>query len=335
MNPHFSDRSAIPQTGLMLFKGHTAEEALAKVHQSLGSSAIVVQLKRVPSAGVGRIWGAMEIEAWAQAPAPPPPPPPAPVSPVAKVRSAPKEARTMDLLRSLGLNEESVRRVHQSIPVSSAPLTNQEACLQLGAALLAAWDNATRRIPKTPRRIALIGAAGSGKSVATAKWITIESLRHQQECRIWCLDGIVANSAEFLSQHAELLGIPVETTWNPGLPPCAREFLDLPGWNPSDPDVSDRMANLLDRFEPDCLLLTLNAAYEASILQNQTMQFMPFRPHGLLVTHLDECESPAKVWDLVLASGIAVFGTSSGRFIPGGFDRTGGETWMERLFEQV
>jgi flagellar biosynthesis GTPase FlhF len=95
------------------------------------------------------------------------------------------------------------------------------------------------------------------------------------------------------------------------------------------------MANLLDRFEPDCLLLTLNAAYEASILQNQTLQFMPFRPHGLLLTHLDECESPAKVWDLVLACGIAVFGTSSGRFIPGGFDRTGGETWMERLFEQV
>ena len=209
----------MPQTGLMLFKGHTAEEALAKVHQSLGASAIVVQLKRVPSAGVGRIWGAMEIEAWAQAPAPPAPP-----QPVAKVRAASKEARTMDLLRSLGLNEESVRRVHQSIPVSGTPLTNQEACLQLGAALLAAWDNATKRIPRTPRRIALIGAAGSGKSVATAKWITIESLRHQQECRIWCLDGIVANSAEFLSQHAELLGIPVETTWNPGLPPFPASF---------------------------------------------------------------------------------------------------------------
>ncbi|MEY4325303.1 MAG: hypothetical protein RIS24_1474, partial [Verrucomicrobiota bacterium] len=59
----------------MLFKGHTAEEALAKVHQTLGASAIVVQLKRVPSAGVGRIWGAMEIEAWAQAPAPSTPPP--------------------------------------------------------------------------------------------------------------------------------------------------------------------------------------------------------------------------------------------------------------------
>jgi GTPase SAR1 family protein len=158
----------------------------------------------------------------------------------------------MELLRSLGLNEESARRVHQSIPVSGAALTNQEACLQLGAALLAAWDKGTTRIPKTPRRIALIGAAGSGKSIATAKWITIESLRHRHDCRIWCLDGIVANSAEFLSQHAELLGIPVETTWNPGLPPCSREFLDLPGWNPTDPDVSDRMANLLDRFETAC-----------------------------------------------------------------------------------
>ena len=319
----------------MLFKGHTAEEALAKVHQSLGSSAIVVQLKRVPSAGIGRIWGAMEIEAWAQAPAPLAPISAAPETSVARVRSAPKEARTMELLRSLGLNEESARKVHQSIPGSGAALTNQEACLQLGAALLAAWDKGTKRIPKTPRRIALIGAAGSGKSVATAKWITIESLRHRQDCRIWCLDGIVANSAEFLSQHAELLGIPVETTWNPGLPPCSREFLDLPGWNPTDPDVSDRMANLLDRFEPDCLLLTLNAAYEASILQNQVKQFMPFRPHGLLLTHLDECGSPSKIWDLVLASGIAVFGTSSGRFIPGGFERTGGEAWMERLFEQV
>ena len=194
----------------MLFKGHSAEEALAKVHQSLGASAIVVQLKRVPSAGIGRIWGAMEIEAWAQAPAPLAPISAAPEPSVARVRSAPKEARTMELLRSLGLNEESARKVHQSIPGSGAALTNQEACLQLGAALLAAWDKGTKRIPKTPRRIALIGTAGSGKSVATAKWITIESLRHRQDCRIWCLDGIVANSAEFLSQHAELLGIPAD-----------------------------------------------------------------------------------------------------------------------------
>lgn len=164
MSLHSSDRSGIPQTGLMLFKGHTAEEALAKVHQSLGSSAIVVQLKRVPSAGIGRIWGAMEIEAWAQAPAPIIPTPITSDSPVARVRSAPKEARTMELLRSLGLNEDSARKVHQSIPSSGAALTNQEACLQLGAALLAAWDKGTKRIPKHPAGLPSSGRRAPAKA---------------------------------------------------------------------------------------------------------------------------------------------------------------------------
>ena len=316
----------------MLFKGHTAEEALAKVHETLGSSAIVVQLKRVPSAGVGRIWGAMEIEAWAQAPAP------APAERGAKptkLRRTSAESGTMDLLKSWGLGAASTRIIQQSLPASTSELNSQEACLQLGGALLAAWDKAASRIPNTARRIALIGAAGTGKSVATAKWLTIETLRHQQDCRVWCLDGIVANSSEFLIQHADLLGIQVETTWNPALPSCSREFLDLPGWTPSDRYVSDRMANLLDRFEPDCLLLTLNAAYETAILQEQVRAFEDLRPHGLLLTHLDECASPTKVWDLVLGHGIAPMATSGGRFIPGGFEQTGGEFWMERLFAQI
>jgi flagellar biosynthesis GTPase FlhF len=316
----------------MLFKGHTAEEALAKVHETLGPAAIVVQLKRVPSAGVGRIWGAMEIEAWAQAPA---------ATPThlkaasAKVGRAATESGTAELIKSLGLGSTAARALQQAMPPSPSEPTSQEACLQLGAALLAAWDKAARRIPKAARRIALIGPAGTGKSVATAKWLTIETLRHQHDCRLWCLDGIVANTAEFLIQHADLLGIPVETTWNPGLPSCSREFLDLPGWSPSDRDVSDRMANLLDRFEPDCLLLTLNAAYEPGLLQEQVRAFEDFKPHGLLLTHLDESASPTKVWDLVLGQGIAPMATSSGRFIPGGFERTGGELWMERLFAQI
>lgn len=320
----------VPAAGLLLFKGRTAKEALDRVHQALGPAAIIVQLKRVPTGGVGRIWGAMEIEAWAQAPAIPAQPEKSSTS-----HGGPSGAKTVELLRSLGLCEASVRKVHQSLPAPASGLSSQEACLQLGAALLAAWDRSAHRIPRTPSRMALIGPAGSGKSAAIAKWITVEALRHQQECRVWCLDGIVANSAGFLAQHAELLGVPVEDTWNPVLPRCAREFLDLPGWDPADRDASDRMANLLDRFEPDCLLLTLNAAYEAQILAGQAERFMALGPHGLLLTHLDECASPTKVWDLVLGTGIAVFATSTGRFIPGGLERTGGEVWMERLFAQL
>lgn len=316
--------------GAMRFRGATAREVIDLVHRELGPSAIIVELKRVRSDGLGRIWGAMELEALVQAPVESPRPAGSEGS-----RSVAPAVRTMDFLRSLGLGEEASRNLRAALPPTSDGLDGEAACLQIGAALLAAWDGAASRLPAEPSRVAFIGAPGIGKSAAMAKWITVEALRHHRECRVWCLDGVVANSAGFLAQHAELLGIEVEPRWNPVLPPLAREFLDLPGWDPAQRDVSDRMANLLDRFAPDCLLLALNAAYEEPILREQIRRFAPLGPNGLLLTHLDECASPTKVWNLVLNGRLAVFATSSGRFIPGGLERTLGETWMERLFSQV
>ncbi len=201
--------------------------------------------------------------------------------------------------------------------------------------MLAAWDHLGGDRFASPRRVALIGPPGSGKSACIAKWLTVEVIRNRRTCRVWRLDGAVVNGAESLSLHAELIGVPVESAWNPAVPAHEVEYLDLPGWNAADRELNDRMANLLDRFDPDCVGLVLNAAYEPTVLQIQAQDFGPCHPSCLVLTHLDEYPDPAKVWDLTLQNQLPLVATSTGPCVPGGFDRLSGEQWVERLLASV
>ena len=315
-------------SALIQFKGKTAEEVFQKVQQALGPAAVVVQLKRVTAPGVGRLWGAMEIEAWAR-------PGDAPVSPTPRPRTARGGVGVREVLHSWGLAAPTVDIALRQVPEATPSGNADEGCIRAAAGLLAAWDRLAGPLPKKPRRIALLGPPGSGKSTCLAKWLTVETLKHHRLCRVWRLDGAVVNGAEALSLHAELMGVPVETSWNPSVVPMETEFLDLPGWNGADRELGDRMANLLDRFEPDFVGIVGNLAYEQGILASQMRSFDRFRPNGLLLTHLDEIETPSRVWDLVLQLQRPLAATSSGPWIPGGFERHGGEVWVERLLAAV
>lgn len=314
----------------VLFRGRTVEEVYQQITQSLGSDAVVVQLKRVSARGMTRIWGGTEIEALARAGTSRQPSPVPAAAPVIGGQVNPAS-----ILRSWGLAEATVRAAMASVPMSGGSADEGQGGIRAAAGLLSAWDSLSLLLPSHPRRVALVGPAGSGKSVTTAKWLTTEALRHRRACRVWRLDGATVNGAEALALHAELLRIPVESSWNPALPRVDMEFLDLPGWGASDLELSDRMANLIDRFEPDLLAVALNAAYDFGILRRIVDQFSRLQPRGLVLTHLDESPSPARVWDLVIQTGIPLAAVSSGSSVPGGFERPTGETWVQRLLESV
>ncbi|MFM7216056.1 MAG: hypothetical protein ACKO3H_14375 [Verrucomicrobiota bacterium] len=317
-------------SAMIQFRGATAEEVFQKVHQALGPNAVVVQLKRITAGGISRIWGATEIEAWAR-PADPAPPP----GPERRVARPVVEVDVREVLRSWRLAPETVRVVQRHLPATPRGAGAEQGGILAAAGLLSAWDHLGGQRPASPRRIALIGPPGSGKSACIAKWLTVEVIRNRKTCRIWRIDGAVVNGAEALSLHAELIGVPVESAWNPSIPAHEVEFIDLPGWSATDRDLNDRMANLLDRFEPECVGLVLNAAYAPGILETQAEAFSTFNPSGLLLTHLDECPDPARVWDLTLQLQLPLIATSSGPWVPGGFDRLSGEQWVERLLAAV
>jgi flagellar biosynthesis GTPase FlhF len=315
---------------MIQFRGGTAEEVFQKVHQALGPNAVVVQLKRITAGGISRIWGATEIEAWAR------PADPIPTAPPARRAARPVvEVDLRDVLRSWRLDPETIRIIQRHLPTTPRGSGPEQGGVLAAAGLLAAWDHLGGHRIASPRRIALIGPPGSGKSACTAKWLTVEVIRNHRSCRIWRLDGAVVNGAEALSLHAELIGVPVESAWNPSVPAREVEFIDLPGWNATDQDLNDRMANLLDRFDPDFVGLVLNAAYDPRVLDLQARAFGVARPTGLILTHLDELQDPARIWDLTLQLQLPLIATSSGPWVPGGFDRLSGEQWVERLLESV
>lgn len=321
-------------SAMIQFRGGTAEEVFQKVHQALGPNAVVVQLKRITAGGISRIWGATEIEAWARPADPTPAPQPARSTPRSTPRSV-AEVDVRDVLRSWRLAPETIRIVQHHLPATSRGSGPEQGGIRAAAGLLSAWDHLGGHRINSPRRIALIGPPGSGKSACIAKWLTVEVIRNHRTCRIWRLDGAVVNGAEALSLHAELIGVPVESAWNPSVPAHEVEFIDLPGWNASDQDLNDRMANLLDRFDPDFVGLVLNAAYDPGILEVQARAFAATRPTGLILTHLDESPDPARIWDLTLQLQLPLAATSSGPWVPGGFDRFSGEQWVEKLLGSV
>lgn len=317
--------------GMFRVTASTVGEALAEVHRLAGPDAQIIHLKRVPTPGLARIWGGKQIEALASRKT---------VSEPSRrsrqaVREEPWDSDSIaKILTQLGfLPDLAVAISAEAGRRAERPLSPKEQWLEVTATLLERWDRLSARVPKHPGRVALIGTPGSGKSTCIAKWLTQETILHQRSCRLWRLDVPVTNSADFLSLHAEMMGVAVERFWSVQ-PPVDKEWLDIQGWDPNDV-TNDQVANLLDRFQPEFVGLVLNASYELKILQAQIERYRALKPDGLVLTHLDEDSHAAKFWNLSLGSRMPVCFTSRGATIPGGFDPVSAEQSLEALLSHT
>jgi len=61
----------------------------------------------------------------------------------------------------------------------------------------------------------LVGPPGSGKTTALCKWLAQLVLVEGRSVAVFRLDGVTANTGEFLSVHAEVLGVPVQRSLVP------------------------------------------------------------------------------------------------------------------------
>ena len=61
------------------------------------------------------------------------------------------------------------------------------------------------------------------------KWLTLAVLAENQTALVARLDGETANTAEFLTLHCEMIGVPVDRFWRLAPEPADLTFVDLPG----------------------------------------------------------------------------------------------------------
>ncbi len=179
-----------------------------------------------------------------------------------------------------------------------------------------------RAAPGDPRSglHVFIGPAGSGKSTSICKWMTQSVLVDGASATVWRLDGVTSNTAEFLSVHAEILGVPVERSWPGGGTLGDIGFIDLPGVDWRDAGAVRELNRQLAQFPRAQVHLVLNAAYEADTLVSQARAFSVCPVGDAILAHVDEDARRGKVWNLILGTNCPVSFLASGHNVPGRFE---------------
>jgi flagellar biosynthesis GTPase FlhF len=180
----------------------------------------------------------------------------------------------------------------------------------------------------------LIGPAGSGKTTVLCKWLTQAALVEGRMARVWRLDGVTANTAEFLSVHGEALNAEVERCWTSDGQGLAEDigFIDLPGVDWRNPLAIRELSTQLVRLGSPHMHLVLNGAYDIQVLLAQARAFSVLPLEDLILSHLDEEPHWGKLWNLTLGTNLPIRHLSAGQNIPGEFWEANAERLLARQF---
>jgi flagellar biosynthesis GTPase FlhF len=325
---------------LIPFVAKNADAALAQIHEQLGSDAVVVSVRRLPAYGISRLWqhtGNIEVVACvADEPlrhkahtVPPGEDAYVPfftekIEPIVPPTPTPRPWRSITWLESLGLLPSLADRLEQKVCALHGnepppmPIAEWSAVRN---ALADFWHPARQVMEGTGRPHVFVGPPGSGKTTVLCKWMTRAVLADNQQVQAWRLDGETANTAEFLTLHGEMIGVPVNRFWRAPDGPATLLFVDLPGVEMHNPSALSSLQFQVGALPQPHVHLVLNAACETSVLFEQIHAFAALAPEDVIFTHLDEERRRVKLWNFVLGTNCSLSFLSAGQKIPGEFHR--------------
>ncbi|MBT5704796.1 MAG: hypothetical protein HOI66_00655, partial [Verrucomicrobia bacterium] len=209
--------------------------------------------------------------------------------------------RCETFLRKIGLDELVIARICDEAALhfkSISPPTNRALLDFCRTRFGKIWQFPKSSYHCEDRPVVLLGAPGSGKTTLIGKWVSLLSLKAKIATKIWKLDGLRANTDEFLDLIAELHQVPLLRF--PEASPQDKKnellFIDIPGVDWNDPSQLQSLKVDLQSLPPSSLYLVLNAAYDNDILKRQIRAYSNFPIDGLILTHLDE----EKRWSKIL-----------------------------------
>ena len=343
---------------LIPFIAESAADAVAQIRSQLGAEAVVVNVRPLPVRGVSRLWrkprfevlafrpepAAHTLDVISDAPAAPDggkaaefPSPRSTYRPRAAVldnaaddswpsRLIAREGswRIGPVLESSGFLPVNAQRVLDQLQTAHGeqpPATMGEELSMLRSSLRQLWRKPLPFLEDSLRPHLLVGPPGIGKTTCLCKWLAQAVLLENRPVRVWRLDGTRSNAAEMLSVYCEVLGVPIERSWEISGVPAERElwFIDLPGVDWREAEALRALSSQMKDFLSPHVHLVLNGAYDTQLLLAQARAFSVLPVEDLVITHLDEESRWGKIWNLVLGTNFSVRFLSAGQNIPGDF----------------
>jgi flagellar biosynthesis protein FlhF len=302
---------------LKRYRMPTVQEALSRVRADLGPQALVLSTRLVSKRGPAGWLGGREVEITAAADRPqvsenrPPKP----------ERHAPQAAdhEIVARLEAAGLDPELARQVFAAVPRSSrraaSILTLRNALAQclLGTA---AGDD-----PLAPVEV-FVGPPGAGKTTTIAKIAAQERALHGRRLGLVAADGYRVGAVEQLRLYADIIGTSFRVVRGPSemeqvfaKPSPFPVLVDTAGRSAGD-RAARSIFDLMSGRRGVRTHLVIPASSRAADLDRVLEGFGQSRPDRVVLTRLDECDTPVPVLTALRERSMPVSYLGTGQRVP-------------------
>ncbi|HUU35373.1 MAG TPA: hypothetical protein VMW48_15015 [Vicinamibacterales bacterium] len=317
------------------FRQPTVREAFSAIRDEFGPSALVLSSELVSARGWRGWVGMREVQVTASAPegwqahAGSRPvgqdrrPADMPDSPA---RTSGLGAGTGSLAARLicaGIDPALAEAVAAGVPVRLQRKLNADGVRQALAAhlgALAAGDEAFAPVE------VFIGPPGVGKTTTIAKIAAQERVRRNRAVGVVAADAFRAGAVEQLRTYAAIIGAPFRTARNIEEMDQAIEqsrqtlLVDTAGRSPKDDDLRD-VRRLLGSRKGVRTHLVIPAETSLASARRIVDRFADAKPDRVVVSRLDEAESPTALLTWLVARGLPVSYITTGQRVPEDLER--------------
>lgn len=311
------------------FRQPTVREAFKAIRDEFGPSALVLSSELVSARGWRGWVGMREVQVTASAPEG--------WEAEGDGRPAVPEGRPTDILASAGAGTGSLaarlmaagidpalaEAVAAGVPVKQQRKLNADGVRQALAAhlgSLAAGDEGFARVE------VFIGPPGVGKTTTIAKIAAQEKVRRKRQVGVVAADAFRAGAVEQLRTYAAIIGAPFRTArtieeMDQAIDQSRLTLLvDTAGRSPKDDDMRD-VRRLLGSRRGVRTHLVIPAETSLASAQRIVDRFADAKPDRVVVSRLDEAESPTALLTWLLARGLPVSYITTGQRVPEDLER--------------